>query len=237
MAGLCMALESKSRCTAATARLESGRAKRLLSIFCDYENEDDVQILKWTKVPPVIQQRGTKRKVSATQLLRQHADISAPVLSILTEILVKIGDTTSVLTHESTAEDMYRYRVHRQGIKTVCAKAQEHRGNSSILQLTTVYGRPVVKYICFSDRCGAGRAPVVLRYPELARKWANAESSRKTANITADAFEIGHDMCEETAPECSVGDVPHMPAEEEEEPAWYAGHIPDMPAEEEEEPA
>jgi hypothetical protein len=88
--------------------------QRLLSIFCDYETEDDVQILKWTKVPPEIQQRGTKRKVSATHTIRQHADISASVLSILTEILVKVGDTTSVLTHESTAEDMYRYTVNKQ---------------------------------------------------------------------------------------------------------------------------
>jgi hypothetical protein len=36
--------------------------QRLLSIFCDHETDDDVQTLKWVKVPPELEQRSSKRK-------------------------------------------------------------------------------------------------------------------------------------------------------------------------------
>jgi hypothetical protein len=157
----------------------------MLSIFCDHATDDDVQTLKWVKVPPEVEQCSSKRKRIAHAALteRRQAGISASVLSILTEILAGLGDTTSTLTHESTGEDLYRYRVNRHGKMTVCTNQQEHRSNSSILQLTTLFGRPVVKYICFSSKCGGGRTPIVLTCLARAKRWATAEAAHKRPKL------------------------------------------------------
>jgi hypothetical protein len=228
--------------------------QRMLSIFCDHERNDDVQTLQWVKVPPGVEQHRSKRRreVHAAPTERRQADISAPVLSILTEILAGVGDTTSTLTYESTGQDMYRYRVSRHGRMTACANKQEHRGNSSILQLTTLCGRPVVKYICFSSKCGEGRTPIVLKCPALAKRWATAETSHKrprtedTASVAAVSENALDSTAGNAAADCVTDDTPDIlqdepewyagdtPAMLEEVPEWYAGELPDMPPEEEE---
>jgi hypothetical protein len=228
--------------------------QRMLSIFCDHETDDDVQTLKWVKVPPEVEQCSTKRKriAHAAPTERRQVGISASVLSILTEILAGLGDTTSTLTYESTGEDLYRYRVNRHGRMTACANKQEHRGNSSILQLTILFGRPVIKYICFSSKCGQGRTPTVLTCPALAKSWATAEAAHKRSKTEDATFTaaINHaaavldderkstatsasDWCNGTALEtdadCVTDDAVDLP---QEEPDWYAGDAPDMPEEE-----
>jgi hypothetical protein len=210
--------------------------QRMLSIFCEKESGDDVQVLEWTKTPPELEQRGRKRKARATANTREHVGMSASVLSILTNILVQLGDATSVLTHESTEEDMYRYRVNRHGKSAPCANKAEHSNNTSILQLTTLFGRPVVKYICFSEKCGAGCRPVAIECPELAKRWAEAEASEvfkrsMTSPTTSSDATADESMPQEEEPHCYGSDIPEMP--EEEEPEWYAGDTPEMPEEEE----
>ena len=88
--------------------------QRLLSTFCDHKNDDNVQILNWTKAPPELQRHNRKRKIrTAATTLRPHTHVSAPVLGILTQILAQLGDRTSALTDESTEAGTYCYRVHR----------------------------------------------------------------------------------------------------------------------------
>jgi hypothetical protein len=215
---------------------------RLLSIFCDHETDDAVQTLDWIKAPPEVEQRGRKRQrnASAASTVREHADVTAPVLSILTQILAELGDKTSVLTHESTSEDMYRYRVNRHGRPAPCASKQEHTSNCSILQLTTLFGRPVVKYIFFSEKCGGGRTPVVLKCSKLAKRWTEAEivHKRQKPDFTGEeCHDTGDSDIACTAanqPECCAGAVPSVPEENDwfvqgsmvEEPEWYADDVP-----------
>jgi hypothetical protein len=233
--------------------------QRLLNIFCDHETDDDVHVLNWTKTPPEVQQHTSKRKTRPAACSESRRRISAPVLSILTEILANLGDSSSLLTHESTEADTYSYRVNRNGIAAPCANKLEHANNSGILQLTTLFGRPVIRYNCFSTKCGAGRDPVVIESPDLAKCWAEAEALEcckraKTDNETDrcdDVPQDGDDVSDMPEEEewygDDVPDIPDMPDEEEwygdcpdipdmpeeEEPGWYGGDIPDMPEEEE----
>jgi hypothetical protein len=194
--------------------------QRMLSIFCDLETDDDVETLEWIKTPPEVEQRSRKRRNPTATTPRQHVGMSASVLTILTEILAGLGDTTSVLTHESTEQGLYRYRISRHGKSAPCANKIEHASNCSILQLTTLFGRPVVKYNCFSMKCGGGHSPVAVQCAELAKRWAEAEAAeackrlKTTPSASADCASVEIDM------------------PEEEEREWYGGNIPDKPKEE-----
>ena len=87
--------------------------QRMLSIFCALEADDDVQVLKWLKNPPALEQHTVRKvpKFNAAGAKQHSRRVTASVLSVLQNVLAELGDTTSLLTHDLTEEDLYRYRV------------------------------------------------------------------------------------------------------------------------------